>query len=172
MKFHELNIIMLLKRNTTISIAKAIGIILMVIGHSGCPNWIHNYIYMYHMPLFFFCSGYFFKDIKDTNQIKVFIIRKCKGLYIPYVKWSILFLLLHNLFYDINIYNELYNGVKENPYNVMTFIRKILNIAFAMRDTELLLGGFWFLRALFLSSIALCIISMLKNIYKLTTMSY
>lgn len=48
------------KRNDTLSIVKAIGIILMVIGHSGCPKYLNDYLYMFHMPLFFFCSGYFF----------------------------------------------------------------------------------------------------------------
>lgn len=43
-----------------ISIAKALGIILMVVGHSGCPEILARFIYLFHMPLFFFCSGYFF----------------------------------------------------------------------------------------------------------------
>jgi len=34
----------MLQRNETISLAKAIGIILMVIGHSGCPALVYNFI--------------------------------------------------------------------------------------------------------------------------------
>lgn len=48
-------------RNTTISIVKGICIILMVIGHSGCPELLHDFIYLFHMPVFFFVSGYFCK---------------------------------------------------------------------------------------------------------------
>lgn len=33
------------KHNSQISIAKAIGIILMVAGHSGCPEYMHDFIY-------------------------------------------------------------------------------------------------------------------------------
>lgn len=47
------------KRDTTWDAVKGIGIILVVIGHSGCPAYIHDFIYMFHMGLFFFASGKF-----------------------------------------------------------------------------------------------------------------
>lgn len=31
----------------------------MVVGHSGCPEYLDRLIYNFHMPLFFFVSGYF-----------------------------------------------------------------------------------------------------------------
>ena len=157
------------KRNPTISIAKAMGIILMVIGHSGCPQWLHNYIYMFHMPLFFFCSGYFFKPINNLSQIISFSKRKIKGLYLPYIKWSIAFLLLHNIFFTLNIYNSLYgyNNIVSQPYSAIDFIKRFLNIVLTMRGEEQLLGGFWFLRVLFLSSILFTIISRLRNKYQI-----
>lgn len=46
-----------MKRNPTISIAKAVAIILMVMFHSGLPMELRAYISMFHMPLFFICSG-------------------------------------------------------------------------------------------------------------------
>ena len=58
-----------LGRDNTIDIVKAIGIIFVVIGHccaiprhGGDVSWqiyICDYIYTFHMPLFFFVSGYF-----------------------------------------------------------------------------------------------------------------
>ena len=81
-----------------ITIAKAFGIILMVIGHSGSPSWLGRFLYMFHMPLFFLCSGYFFKEITEQKALNAFFLKRIKGLYIPYLKWSILFLLLHNIF--------------------------------------------------------------------------
>ena len=154
----------LIKRDSTISIVKAIGIIFMVIGHSGCPKILHDYIYMFHMPLFFFCSGYFFKPTNETYQIKDFVIKRIKKLYFPFVKWSILFLLLHNLFFYINIYNDKYgfNGIVSSVYDTDEFIKRFLNIVFAMRGNEQLLGGFWFIRVLFIASIILCIAYYIK----------
>ena len=55
-------------RNTVIAIAKGIAIILMVIGHADAPGLLTNFIYTFHMPLFFMAAGYFFNykylDIK------------------------------------------------------------------------------------------------------------
>ena len=79
-----------------VTIVKAIGIILMVIGHSGCPQMLSKFIYLFHMPLFFFCSGIFLKAISDRETAFAFIKRRVVGLYVPFVKWSILFLFLHN----------------------------------------------------------------------------
>ncbi|WP_262302074.1 hypothetical protein [Segatella hominis] len=33
------------KHNKQISIVKGIGIILVVVGHSGCPEYLHTFIY-------------------------------------------------------------------------------------------------------------------------------
>lgn len=69
------------KRNETITIAKSIAIILMVIGHSGVAHWMGSFINMFHMPLFFLCSGYCFKD-KYLNTPKTFALRRIKGIWV------------------------------------------------------------------------------------------
>ena len=57
------------KRDVTIDIVKAIGILLMILGH--CPGITHigrNFIFSFHMPLFFIFSGYFYKP-KALNDV-------------------------------------------------------------------------------------------------------
>lgn len=49
-------------RDDKVVIAKAIGIMLMVAGHASLPYFVARFIYMFHMPLFFFVSGYCFKE--------------------------------------------------------------------------------------------------------------
>lgn len=49
------------QRDNTWDAVKGIGIILMVVGHSGCPMVMHDFIYLFHMGLFFFVSGRFLK---------------------------------------------------------------------------------------------------------------
>lgn len=103
------------KRNAMISIAKAIGIILMVTGHVfDKESWGVHYIYMFHMPLFFVLSGYFFKTPRSLRDLFVFLKKKIIGLYLPYLLWSTSFILLHNflLKYDIG----------ENAYSLSTMI--------------------------------------------------
>lgn len=52
------------QRIISLDIAKAICIVLVVIGHclpENAPNWyqqIVDFIYKFHMPLFMFASGY------------------------------------------------------------------------------------------------------------------
>ena len=140
-------------RNNTISIAKAFGIILMVIGHASCPTLLHNFIYQFHMPLFFFFSGYCFKD-KYLDDFKTYSIRRVKGIYIPYVKYALLFLLLHNVFFHLNIYNDAYGymGSVSQLYSHHDFIRRVIKITTSMSYEEQLLGGYWFMKILFITS--------------------
>ena len=60
---------MIRKRNKDIDILKGIGIISVVIGHalnteifkSDFSEATRKFVYIYHLGIFFFCSGYFFK---------------------------------------------------------------------------------------------------------------
>lgn len=65
------------KRNTIIDFAKGATIILMIYDHVLLGG---SFITSFHMPLFFILSGYFFKDL----TIKQTLIKKAKGLLIPY----------------------------------------------------------------------------------------
>ena len=109
------------KRNTIISICKAFAIILMVIGHADCPPALLSFIYEFHMPLFFITAGYFFST-KYLNDEKGFIVKRFKGLYIPFLKWSIFFLLLHNVFFKLDIINDKYgNGYPGGVAHLFTW---------------------------------------------------
>ena len=59
-----------------IDIVKFIGIFLMVLCHAGMHNGATSVIYAFHMPLFFFISGYMFNPKKKR---KVSSILKSKG---------------------------------------------------------------------------------------------
>lgn len=137
-----------------ITIAKAIAIMLMVICHAGLPSVPSHFIAMFHMPLFFFVSGYCFKD-KYLSDNKTFVMKRIKGLYVPFVKWSLLFLVLHNAFFYLNIYNGQF-GFKGDVSHLYTLKETLFNsakILLAMTETEQLLGGYWFLKELFVGSL-------------------
>ena len=131
-------------RNNFISIAKAIGIILMVVGHSGCPTFIGRFLYLFHMPLFFICSGFFFKEITDRPTLLQFYHRIIIKLYLPYLKWSFLFLLFHNFFHSICI-------IDSYIYTPEDYIRQFAKLL-AMTDFELLIRPFWFIKELLFAS--------------------
>ena len=142
-------------KNNYISIAKALGIILMVVGHSGCPAAISKFIYLFHMPLFFVCSGYFFKEISDRTSLLSFYKKRMKGLYLPYIKWSLLFLLLHNTFRYLHITESVIYQKEEYVWQFMKMI--------AMTDYELLIRPFWFIKELLFTSIIVATISFLNS---------
>ena len=142
-------------KNNYISIAKALGIILMVVGHSGCPFVISKFIYIFHMPLFFVCSGYFFKEISDQSSLQSFYIKRMKGLYLPYLKWSMLFILSHNSFRYLHITESV---IYQKEDYVRQFIKMI-----TMTDHELLIRPFWFIKELLLTSLIVATISYISS---------
>lgn len=137
------------KRIDYIDIAKGIGILLMVIGHSlSEDSKLRSFIYLFHMPLFFFISGVVFNELyfQDT---KALIKSKLKGLWYPFIKYSIIFIFLHNLFVSFHIFEN--QGVTAY-YNIISIIKNIIRALFFMQ-TDWLLCQLWFLWILFLSEV-------------------
>ncbi len=140
-------------RDHSVSVSKAIAILLMVLAHTHFSNYANLYINMFHMPLFFFMAGYCFKEkyLLDTRK---FVLQKIKGIYVPYVKWSLLFLILHNIFFYLNIYSGEFgfNGSVSSLYSWNDFAKRFVYIVTRMSGHEQLLGGYWFMKSLFFAS--------------------
>ena len=138
------------KRND-ISIAKAIGIILMVAGHIFITNEtqpLHDFIYSFHMPLFFILSGFCFSK-KHLSSFKPYIRKKIHSLYFPYVIWLSFFAILHNFLFHIGIYNTTDLWGCEGIYTCERFFLNLYNIAIHLDGKEILVGQLWFVRTLF-----------------------
>ena len=150
-----------MNRNTVISISKGIAIILMVIAHAEAPGWLCKFIFEFHMPLFFITAGYFF-SLKYLNDEATFVKKRVKGLYWPFVKWSVFFLIIHNWMFDIGILNERFGnetGGVTHPYTWHQIQQNLWHIFTAMGGyDQFLCGAFWFFRGLFVASILYLII--------------
>lgn len=144
-------------RNEDVDVIKGVCIILMVIGHSGCPDILRSFIYCFHMPCFFLVSGYLFSE-KYYLQPKQFVWKRCKSLYWPFVKWSFLFLFFHNILFSVYFY--------PSCYNLQDILNKSVKII-TMTGSEQLLGGFWFLKELFYSSIISFAVLLINHRYSL-----
>lgn len=133
----------------------------MVIGHVLSHDHILSiFIYKWHMPLFFFFSGFFFDPKKYT--LKDFLIRKIKTIYIPFVVWSLLTLYLHNYLIKVHIDPLPY-------YDFSTFKLFTYRIIFELKQYEPLLVTFWFLIQLLIVNI---LAYLLFLFYKLTREKY
>lgn len=152
-------------RDNSVSIAKAFAIILMVLAHTWFLDIGNKWINMFHMPLFFFMAGYCFKD-KYLTDFKTFASKRVIGLYKPFVKWCLIFLVFHNVFFYLNIYNGEFGfrGNVSHLYSLTDFAKRTIMIVTTMSGSEQLLGGYWFLKSLFVGSfIAYFFIKFIKN---------
>ncbi len=77
------------KRKNYVDYIKAIGIILVILGHINFANdIIKEWIYAFHMPLFFFATGLITK--KDTMGCGYFL-KKFQVLIVPYFIWGLIY---------------------------------------------------------------------------------
>ena len=137
-------------RIKSIDIAKAIGIFLIVLGHTLTFGNFRKFIYAFHVPLFFFLSGICFSKKDNVTFLK----RRLKSLYLPYIIMSFISILIYIFWgrylgesYDFSILNNLFGMIYANPnLNNMQWNQPL-----------------WFLPCLF---IQLMIINVLENIIK------
>ena len=61
--------------------AKGIGLLCVILGHLNIP-YVATWVYFFHMPLFFFLSGFVFSGGK--YDLKTFLSKKVRSLVIPY----------------------------------------------------------------------------------------
>ena len=144
-------------RTPSFTILKAIAIILVVIAHSAAPAYLSNFAYMVGVPAFFVLSGYFFK-LDNLDNTSDFVIRRTKTLYLPFIKWGVFFLILHNLFFEVGFLSESYGNAQggvTHPYNWTQAAQHLWSMIFNMSGYDpFMAGAFWFFRALFLANIA------------------
>ena len=149
------------QRDQTLDILKGIGIILMVLGHSGTFSAVADFVYLFHMALFFMASGYVWNDKKaaDFAAVRKSVLARLKGLLLPFAVANGCFTLLNNLFVALHIYG---------PDKVMsleqTLINLVKNMLFAGDTT--MGGASWFFRTLFFVSVAHIVIRYIATHWK------
>lgn len=67
-------------RDRSFDIAKGIGILCVVLGHFGNYH-INKIVYTFHLPMFFFITGWFLSEKKDP---KIYFIDRCRTLLPAY----------------------------------------------------------------------------------------
>lgn len=155
-----------MERNKLIDIVKCIGIISVVIGHStwnvlGINAKFVRFVYMYHLMIFIFVSGYLFprEKIKNRDEIYKYIGKHIYKMLTLFVVYNFVFVILHNSIVKTNIINT-------KLYTPKDIIEKSLNGLF-FRSNEEMLGAFWFIPMLLMTEmlfvISVNIINKFKN---------
>lgn len=132
------------KRLDWLDIGKGLGMLLVMLGHADIPTSLKTYIYTFHMPLFFFLSGYLYKKEKFPS-FKVFLTKRTKSLILPYMSFSLVaylwFLLLHHyglVGYKNNLLTPLFGSVIAERKSIWTVHTGALWFVACLFCTELL----------------------------------
>lgn len=91
-----------MQRIQWIDVAKGWGIVFLIYGHIT-NDLLSKWIYTFHIPLFFFLSGYVFNPNKKFPE---FLISKTKSLLLPYLTLGIPLILI-NLYWGYNLFSIL-----------------------------------------------------------------
>ena len=149
------------QRDPVLDSMRGIGIVLMVLGHSGFPGT--DYIYLFHMALFFMLSGWFFSL---RGGLVHFVRRKLVTLWLPFVAANTVFTVCNNLFLRLNILTDDVR-IAEIPGNSVTApvsIKDIIGrtVHWCVFDGGTQLGGaMWFIQALFQISLLYAVMEVL-----------
>lgn len=134
------------------------AIILMVAGHTY-NHFYHNFIYLFHVAVFYIISGYCFNDSYADNLKNLFVLlkKRIKGLWLPYFSYNLLFLLLRNLLIKLGFltldssyfnYEPILNDGFTQVLTFSGYIKTIIKSIFFIHSQSLV-GGLWFLGGLF-----------------------
>ena len=135
-----------MKQLRDILFLQSFGIILVVLGHSffqfPADTPVIRWIYNFHMPLFFFISGYLLKYVHgDLHELQLtgrkgYLTRKARRLLVPYVVISSLFFIPKAL---LSRYS-----VRPIHLNLHDYLDQLLV------PYHNVLGAYWFMPTLFL----------------------
>lgn len=88
-------------RYVYIDYLRCFGIILMIMGHIEFNDVFDKWIHAFHMPLWFFVSGYFCRTEKEVlSQIK----RRIRLLIIPYLIFSVIYIVINRILLGVWIW--------------------------------------------------------------------
>ncbi len=148
-------------RDPRFTILKALAIMLVVLSHAGVAGWLNHFLFIVHVPAFFLCAGWFFHT-RHLAEPAAFVAGRVRRLYVPFVKWSLFFLVVHNLLFPLGLLSETYGnatGGVTHPYTWTQTAQHAWDIVFGLRGYDpFICGTFWFFRTLLLSSVAFLVL--------------
>lgn len=127
------------RRLEWLDVGKGIGMVLVIFAHDHIPKHLKAFIYTFHMPLFFYLSGYLFSPTKYQRFSK-FFTSKFKSLIVPYFSFSIIVYVWFLFRYKIGDVD--YSG---------SLFKPLLGTIIGERNTDwtVHIGALWFLTCLF-----------------------
>ena len=138
---------MLKSRISWIDVARGIGIILVIYGHTLSSHGYRYLIYSFHMPLFFLLSGIVFSY--DKYNLRTTFKKSVKGLLIPYVFFAIISYVIYLSHNDMS------------SLSVVKVVTQMSGIIYGNSSTLFFNDILWFLPCLFAAKMGFAIIAKL-----------
>lgn len=146
-------------KNLTVGTVRGIAIILVVYGHviqRSMAPWGEDFfmspafkaVYAFHMPLFFFISGYLMAFSLQRRGVQEVLMSRCRSILVPFLSWGTLGVITA---YVLNIID----GKQVS----------LMNFPLEMADQLIIHPVIWFLFTLFAAGgLLLCSVSLEKKI--------
>lgn len=148
-------------RDILIDVAKGIGIFLVVFGHI-IEGPVRGFIYLFHMPLFFYLSGSTFSLSKNNYGIKYGVAKRMRSLLIPYFLFSVISFFywwkVELLFRPIK-YSSIFEGkIGELSIPLQQFINIFVSKVSPGNTPFVYNSPLWFLTCLFVAMVCYTVI--------------
>ena len=136
-------------------IFKGFGIVFIVFGHTGKVGGA--IVYLFHLALFFFVTGYFFNEEKYGRDPFRYLGKRIKGTWPRYMLYCIFFALTHN-YCVIHGLMTPDSGIYDGP----GYLRSIMS-SMVFERPELYSGPMWFVPLWLLGSVLFAGVIYLSN---------
>ena len=124
-------------------IVKGIGIIAIVLGHSGSAATA--FVYLWHVPLFFFITGYLYHEVKYAADPFGYLGKRIKSTWPKFMLYALVAVLTHNLLVRGGVYPP------GEMYSLSRHVTALL-LAFPYGISETVMGPMWFVPSWVLSA--------------------
>lgn len=143
-----------------IDVAKAIAIILVIVGHSVAFGGVtRNLIFSFHMPLFFILAGYTKRTVSDLAGFKKVFIHSFKRLIVP-----LLFIEVFALIYQFAANSD--HSLTQVFHYAKIYGERLLWASGVVHNGHLALGMPWFIISLFWGNLIFYVVTYcFKKIY-------
>lgn len=139
-------------RKNYIDVLKGLGIFFVVFGHVTHSSILREYIWDFHMPLFFLISGFLFNN-KKYLKFNEFFLSRIKSIYLPYV-----FFFLVTFLYWVVIERKFRGGEYSIQHQLLGLIYGTYE-GFHLNFN----GALWFLPCLFSVELMFYYVSKIQN---------
>ncbi|MDO4961981.1 MAG: acyltransferase family protein [Eubacteriales bacterium] len=127
-----------LKRDEYWDVVRGLGILAIVLGHICFYGDVKAFVYLFHVPFFFFISGALYNETKYKDKPFEYFGARLKGTWTDYMICEVILIALHNTFVRMGIVPS------QEIYSNFDKLYRVIFVSIFQRSEELD-GPVWFI---------------------------